>query len=259
MKTTKFTKTFTALFIILSLAAVSCKKNKTDTKENSNNPETEATRPQWQPTKKKVCVVFGYGYNSAEFTKKEIARLEANFGLSDEEATENSGLIIPYVFPDDLKVGSTGRISRLTTLLEDVDLTGIITIGAPEYTNNTLANLRDDEKHPSLAVYTLFPQDDIIAIEAVSDFVLDRAVEQSENVQEVKEEVEQKEIAGVEEIIDNAIDYMLMFEEPLKSNSELLTHVNNIAGAYYKIKRYVDPETGLSSINHFIIEEKSQQ
>ena len=51
---------------------------------------------------------------------------------------------------------------------------------------------------------------------------------------------------------------MTMIEEPLKSNSELLTHVNNIAGAYYKIKRYVDPETGLSSINHFIIEEKNK-
>ena len=51
---------------------------------------------------------------------------------------------------------------------------------------------------------------------------------------------------------------MLLFEKPLKSNSELRIHVNNIAGANYKIKRYVDPETGLSSINHFIIENKEQ-
>ncbi|MBP5402772.1 MAG: hypothetical protein J6Y36_06395 [Treponema sp.] len=261
MKTTKFTKTFTALFIILSLAAVSCKKNKTDTKENSNNIETETkpSRPMWKPTKQKICIVFGYGYNSDTFVKEEVERLETNFGLSDEEATENSGLIIPYVFPDDLKVGNTGRISRLIALLENVELAGIITIGAPEYTSNTLASFREnmEEKKP-FPIYTLFPQDDILAIEATSDFVLDRAVEQSEDIEEVKQETEQTKIAHIEDIIDNAIDYMLLFEEPLKSNAELLTHVNNIAGAYYKIKRYVDPETGLSSINHFIIEDRKE-
>ncbi len=261
MKMTKLLKIFTITLAIASLAFISCSRKKNTADQNgaaAENTQKENARPQWQPTKKKICIVFGYGYNSEEFVKNEVKRLEANFGLSDEEASENSGLIIPYVFPDDLKVGSTGRISRLTTLLEDVDLTGIITIGAPEYTSNTLANLRDDEKHPLLAIYTLFPQDDILAIEATSDFVLDRAVEQSDNVQEVKEEAEQKDIGEIEEIIDNAIDYMTMIEEPLKSNSELLTHVNNIAGAYYKIKRYVDPETGLSSINHFIIEEKNK-
>lgn len=144
-------------------------------------------------------------------------------------------------------------------MLEDVKIAGIITLGAPEYTNNTLAVFRENmEDGNEFPIYTLFPQDDILAIEATSDFVLDKAVEQSDNVQEIKEESEQVIVDEIEDIIDNAIDYMLLFEKPLKSNSELRIHVNNIAGANYKIKRYVDPETGLSSINHFIIENKEQ-
>ena len=49
---------------------------------------------------------------------------------------------------------------------------------------------------------------------------------------------------------------MLLTEKPLQSDAELLFHVNNIAGTKYNINRYIDPETGLSSINHFIIGEQ---
>lgn len=252
----------TGIILCLSIfCAASCSKNKNINQQDSQQAELNAgaqsDRPQWQPSAKKICVVFGYGYNSENFINQELERLEKNFGISD--GTENSGLIIPYVFPDDFKVGNTGRISKLISMLKDVKIAGIITLGAPEYTNNTLAVFRENmEDGNEFPIYTLFPQDDILAIEATSDFVLDKAVEQSDNVQEIKEESEQIIVDEIEDIIDNAIDYMLLFEKPLKSNSELRIHVNNIAGANYKIKRYVDPETGLSSINHFIIENKEQ-
>ncbi|MCR5613247.1 hypothetical protein [Treponema sp.] len=241
-----------ALILSASLFLSCSSKNKTDSSTADGTQKEE--RPQWQPSAEKICVVFGYGYNSEEFVKTEIERLEKNFGLSD--GTENSGLIIPYVFPDDLKVGNTGRISRLITLLEEVKVAGIITIGAPEYTSNTLATLRENSGDNPFPIYTLFPQDEILAIEATSDFVLDRAVEHSENIEEVKQETEQTKVEGIEDIIDNAIDYMLLFNMPLRSNAELQIHVGNIVGSRYSLKRYVDPETGLSSINHFIIEEK---
>lgn len=251
----KYLKAAGILFISAILALSCSKKNNNTDKENQTTETTKNQRPQWQPTAEKICIIFGYGYNNEEFTKAEIEHLSEYFGLSD--GTENSGAIIPYIFPDDFAVGNTGRISRLTKLLEDVKVAGVITIGAPDYTSNTLAALRDNmEEGKEYPIYTLFPQDDILAIEATSDFVLDKAVEQSDKVEEMKEEAEQVRITGIEEIIDNAIDNMQAMPKPLKSDSELYGHVSRIAGSSHSIKRYIDPETGLSSINHFIIEDK---
>lgn len=250
-------KTANIALCILCLFSVSCSNSRKNSARKIETKELieEDSRPKWQPSEKKICIVFGYGYNSEQFVKKELECLEFNFGLSD--GTENSGLILPYVFPDDFTVGSTGRISKLTSLLEDVKLAGIITLGAPEYTNNTLAAFRETmEEGSEFPIYTLFPQDDILAIEATSDFVLDKAVEQSENIQDMQAEAEQIVVSGIEDIIENAVDYMIQFPKPLENDVNLRMHVSKIAGTKYNIKRYVDPETGLSSINHFIIESK---
>lgn len=270
----------TAAISISALLLLSCgnKTNVEKTSSDENKTVREEKRPHWEPTAEKICVVFGYGYNSEEFIKAEVAHLEEYYGLSD--GTENSGLIIPYVYPDDFKVGNTGRISQLVKYLDDVKVCGVITVGAPEYTSNTLSQLRDkmlieepgtekkddtEESHgvKPYPIYTLFPQDDILAIEATSDFVMDRAVDQSDKVEEMEKEeddnsnAQQVNTIDIQPILDNAIDYMLLTKKPLKSDAKLLSHVTNIAGEEYKIKRYIDPETGLSSINHFIIEDAS--
>lgn len=263
-----------------ALLLISC-GNKTNTEKKSsdeNKTVKEEKRPHWEPTAEKICVVFGYGYNSEEFIKAEVAHLEEYYGLSD--GTENSGLIIPYVYPDDFKVGNTGRISKLVNYLDDVKVCGVITVGAPEYTSNTLSQLKekmlieepvaankDDSEEVQgvkpYPIYTLFPQDDILAIEATSDFVMDRAVDQSDKIEDMEKEENDASDAqlvktiDIQPILDNAIDYILLTKKPLKSDAKLLGHVTKIAGDEYKIKRYIDPETGLSSINHFIIEDAS--
>ncbi len=264
----KYFKIFAMISLtLMSLFFCACSNKKDKSPEITEVLEEEQPqniRPHWQNTAEKICIVFGYGYNSEDFTKPEIEHLEEFFGLSD--GTENSGLIIPYIFPDDFTVGNTGRISRLVTLLEDVKVAGLITIGAPEYTSNTLAVLRekmsdnilqeqDSSKVKPFPIYTLFPQDDALAIEATSDFVLDKAIIHLDKVEEIEQEQEQVRIDGIEDIIDNAIDNMLLVKAPLKSDSTLFMHVNQIAGVKHGIKRYVDPETGLSSINHFIIDD----
>lgn len=255
----KLIKTFCVMICLTFAIFTNCSKNKQNEKNqlDHSNSQSQKDKPKWKNSVEKICIVFGYGYNSQEFVKSQVASFQENYGISD--GTENSGLIIPLVYPDDFKVGNTGRISKLVSLLEDVKVAGVITIGAPEYTNNALATLRENMKEGSeYPIYTLFPQDDILGIEATSDFVLDKAVEQSaneNNIDEMKEENDQVAVEGIETIINNAIDYILLYEDPLKSNSELQSHVNAIVGGSYKIKRYVDPETGLSSINHFIIED----
>ena len=92
---------------------------------------------------------------------------------------------------------------------------------------------------------------------------MDRAVDQSDKIEDMEKEENDASDAqlvktiDIQPILDNAIDYMLLTKKPLKSDAKLLGHVTNIAGDEYKIKRYIDPETGLSSINHFIIEDAS--
>lgn len=263
MKRTRITAALLTILIALTLTSVtSCSRNK-DAKPKTakvKNSKKEPVREPPKPTKQKLCVVFGYGYTSEFWVHKETQHLKDYYGLSDETNSDQSGLIIPLSWPDDFLVGKTGRISKLNDILDGVEVCGIITLGAPEFANNALAKFREDkEESEFFPIYSLFPQDDILAMEAVSDFVLDKAVEASDNIEEIenaKEETKQVIVDGIEQIIDNAIEYILKNPKPLKADAELPTHVNNIIGTKYAIKRYVDPETGLSSINHFIIDER---
>lgn len=262
MKRTRLTAALLTLFISLSLVSVtSCSRNNANRKsKQKTNISKQPVREPWKPTKQKICIVFGYGYTSEFWVHKETQHLKDYYGLTDETFSDQSGLIVPLSWPEDFLVGKTGRISKLNEILENADVCGIITLGAPEYTNNALAKFREDkEESEYFPIYSLFPQDEILAMEAVSDFVLDKAVEASDNIEEIenaKEEQTQVIIDGIEGIIDRAIEYILNNPKPLKSDAELPSHVNNIIGEKFAIKRYVDPETGLSSINHFIIEEK---
>ena len=71
-----------------------------------------------------------------------------------------------------------------------------------------------------------------------------------------KEEVVQTQVKDLEKILDNAIEYMLLTQAPLPGDEDLMAHVSRIVGKNYKLSRYVDAESGLQSINHFVIEEK---
>lgn len=65
----------------------------------------------WTSENGLVCVLIGYGFNDDDFVKKAINSLEKKFGL-----TENGGLVLPIVFPDDLH----GRISSLRDIIEKI-------------------------------------------------------------------------------------------------------------------------------------------
>ena len=95
---------FATLILTSSLFIFTSCSNKnnqqTTTSGISNELEIENTK-QWENSPEKICVVYGYGYNSAEFINSEKERFEKKYGLSD--GTEESGLIIPLVFPDDFK------------------------------------------------------------------------------------------------------------------------------------------------------------
>lgn len=256
--------------ILLLLAALccaaifSCKKEEAPKKtadpfeiEVSEEKKSLINSPSWHPSEKKICVVFGYGYNDKPYVQAVLESLGAKYGLDD--GSDEGGLIFALTFPDDFP---SGRISRLPALIDERELAGIIVIGAPENTNYALAKLEDEyssqETMIPYPVYAFFPQDDVAGIEATANFVVDRALEGSGSSDDEtnKEEVVQTQVKDLEKILDSAIEYMLLTQAPLPANEDLLAHVSRIMGKNYKVSRYVDAESGLQSINHFVIEEK---
>ncbi len=261
---------FTASFLFISictLAFVSCQKAPRQSDVSSaeklaepsdEKPGIKKVVPSWHPSEKKICILFGYGYNDKAFTEETISALGAKYGLDD--GTSQGGLILPFVFPDDFR---DSRIMRLADKLEDVDLAGVITIGAPENTNYALAKIEEEwDNHLPYPVYSFFPQDDVLGIEATSNFVVDRAMEgtgissgdSSEGGEEGSEEILQTRIEGMDKILDSAIECMLLSEQPLPGNKELMAHVQRIVGPSHTVSRFSDPESGLESINHFVID-----
>lgn len=222
----------------------------------TDNSQTPIERKEsWHSTNKKIAIVFGYGYNTEEFVKGTMSRLEKKYGIADE--TAESGLILPLIFPDDFKVGGTTRISRLNSKIDGIELCGLITLGAPENTNKAIGALQEDySNNMPYPVYTFFPQDDdIVGIQATSDFIVDKSTS-ADKLEEDKleEEYEQTMVEGIDQMIDRSIEYMLLTDSPLPSDKDLEYHVKKIVGEHYKLKRYIDAETGLQSVNHFIID-----
>lgn len=263
-------KLFYITTVVTMFFAISCGKEK---KPNNVVKTTESivfedkNQSHWHVSDKKICVIFGYGYNDEKFTKSTIEALSTKYGLDD--GTPESGLIYPLIYPEDFKVGSNARVSSLVDKLEDKDMAGIITIGAPEYMNYALSKLEEEwDNMLPFPVYSIVPQDEVLAIEAVSNFVLDKAVEApKEGADTSKKDISEEEktpsgeaeatdqvvITEMPEILNRAIDYMLLTKEPLKNDENLIKHVQRIAGSDFEIVPYVDAETGIKSSNHFVL------
>ena len=249
------------LFILLFLICA-CKN-----KEEFNNPEDFieltikdvedgcfAPSEQWEVSDKKICVFFGYGYNEESFTSQMLEKLSVQFGLA-----QDGGLIYPLIFPKDFKIAGKERISHLADLLESYELKGLILIGAPENTHNaissymsTYGDVSDGWKLP-FPVFSMFSQDNPLGTEWISDFVLEKM-----HVSDILSEEEQTETASPEsqDLIIRAIKYMNLLDSPLNRDSDLIIHVQRIAGNGKKVSRYVDSDSGLRPVNHFVFRDE---
>ena len=119
------------------------------------------------------------------------------------------------------------------------------------------------------------PQDDVLGEEFNCDFVLEyeRSSKLGEEEAEVKtidknaEQIVLRAIRYMEDIPDDRYDSVKMATNTKKAgmpngqarnsifaDEDLHTHVQSIVGEK-KVRRYVDGETGIQSINHFVIEQ----
>ena len=243
---------FCSLMALVLLGITSCSKKKEKRAVSSDSEFQQGTNVSsdgeevinWTNEHGGICVLFGEGFNSGEVYEEMLNRLSSTYGLD-----ENGGLLYPVLFPDDLK----NKISNLYSYLGDVDLRGLILLGSPEGTHLQLAKFLDDEDGRSFPVFSFFPLDDVLGQEYTCDFVLEYERTAQEQVDST--EVEQKIDTDAQDIVFNAVRYMGLLNGPLPMNDNLRDNIQKIVGER-KIKRYVDHDTGIQSMNHYVLEQK---
>ena len=254
----KYTLLLAISFLVIT--AASCKKNKVQHQEgetiqlniqsSSDKDLLESQTQTWHVTNKRVCVIFGYDFNAPEAVEKFTALLQERYGLEND-----GGLIYTLTYPDSFKHGVRSYSTELSSLLTstDRDLAGIVILGAPENTHTAFAKLQDFwEQAVPFPIYALFPQDDVLGLESTCDFVLDKEQQTDLTGDIAPEETVSEIILEAPEVLTDCIDYMLNMEGPFVKDSSLPKHVQQMLRDK-KIHHYVDPESGIQSINHFVL------
>ena len=249
--------------IIIALTTITlifsgCKKQQKTFDTNSidltlNQAEEPAmqTAPQkWHVTNKRICVLFGYDFNNPEIKENLLNLLKENFGLN-----EDGGLIYPLTYPDDFKHGSRGYASDFTAILQsdELDLAGVVLLGAPENTHTALARNQDKwNQEVPYPVVALFPQDDVLGIESTCDIVVDKGQTAGLTGEIAPEETDGQIHQNAPEIIVETIKYIQLLDGAPSRTQALQKHMEQMLEGY-QFHHYTDPESGLMSINHFVL------
>ncbi len=216
--------------------------------EDAEIPDDAGTQ-FWHVTNRRLFVLLGYDFNTGAAAEETVRILTERYG-----AAEDGGLVEAVKYPDDFRHVGKSFVSSLTAMLSDSskDYAGVLILGAPENTHTALARLQDEwNQEIPFPVAALFPQDDILGLESACDFVLDKGIADSAEAN-LNEET-QNDISGAAEIITAAADYMLEAGDLLSADLSLRTHIRQMLGAR-KFHSYTDPESGLQSVNHFVID-----
>lgn len=217
---------------------------------NGDAKSVLAKKQLWHCTNKKILVVLGYDFNVYPISDNLINILSERFGLA-----EDGGLISYVIYPEGFKHNGRFFASDLFAVIDDFqhDLAGIVILGAPENTHIALARVQDlwgDEiPYPVVA---LFPQDDVLGIESTCDFILEKKNNDSIKVDTNLTEENSDFFEDAPTVISNIINYIFESEGCYERDSSLLVHVNQ-ALKNNTVRHYVDPESGIPSINHFVL------
>ena len=247
-----------AAALVLSSGVISCKKkekqntaNSIDLTQNQAEESVMQMQPQkWHVTNKRILVLFGYDFNNPEIKEKLLAMMKENFGLD-----EDGGLIYPVSYPDDFKHGIRGYATDFAGILmeDSLDLAGVVLLGAPENTHTALAKNQDKwEQEVPYHVLALFPQDDVLGIESTCDIVVDKGQTAGLTGEIAPEESDGQIHQNAPEIIIETIGYIQLLDGAPSRTQALQKHMEQMLEGY-QFHHYTDPETGLRSINHFVL------
>ncbi len=263
----KIAKKFVIFSVALLFFATACNKNSQNQNfqefSTQNKKETISEKTKKNLLGKKIALVLGYGYNDEKTVLQIATRIDAEFGVSGPHAiSENDENPIEIlVFPEDFMKGSKPRVSMLSSVLENEKIAGIITLGAPDGLHSEIAKIKEkiaENDETIFPVVSLFAQDDVLATEEASDFVIDyeHGLESfSPQTLEATEETGQtthNSIPGFNE--EETIIKIIQFEAKNEKKGDKLSEiVKNILDGR-KIKPYIDSESKIQSINHFTFE-----
>jgi len=238
------------LLLCTALCACSAKHSEDPAETVIVSSITEAPiADSWQKTEDRIAVVFGYGYTDSPFYENTLSLLETHFGLDKDE-----GLIYPLAFPRDFNYqGVSGRISSLPDILAGKKIKALIILGAPEGTHRALAVIQDrslTDPSYSFPVLSLFPQDDVLGIEAGSHAVIDFAPFGSG--QSMGEEAGLQHLDLIPSILLLTIKKVSEFPQAA-SSAQIQKFITSMLGSSWQTDLSIDPETSLRSKNHFLI------
>jgi hypothetical protein len=262
------------ILILCSLLCFACQKNDvvenqeliSESDINTIQKNTDDSLPLWIPGNySKLVVVFGHGYETEELQAPVIAELEKNFGLA-----ENKGLIILRTFPENYFNGKKVSSDWLRKSLEKDDVFAIIIIGSPEKTHYTLADLQDNGF--SGKVYSIFPQDDILGTESGSEFVLSYkslgakldespvyVIDTTKDISKLAKSYEEEGMfsGDISKVLIPIIKRLKSVNKKAipgtpKSFVSYLNEGYKEFFADFEISSYVDAQTGIKSLNHYV-------
>lgn len=246
-------QSFLFLFVFFCAFFFLCCSKKSSDKTHVG-AEIPVEEQGWRVTDKRICVLLGYDYNSHEVSSNIVDVLTQKYGAAAE-----GGLIVPVIFPDDFRHEDRAVNADFFAHLEEITsnselkLAGVILLGAPDGTHRAIARIQDAVGSENLfPVFSFFSQDEVLGMEAVADIVVDRAqaaaidgMVDAEYSQLVEEDI------GV--VLLNTVQLQLDVGGTMEKNAKLLEYVQTIMPSH-KVSHYVDAETGLRAVNHFVVD-----
>ena len=176
------------------------------------------------------------------------------------------GMTVKLLYPESFKVSGITRISVLAERAAESGMTIIVTVGAPENTVTVLNKIH--AVNPAIKIVNLFPLDDALSVEAVSDIVADypapKEILSDENAPA-------SAVAAAGSVSDASIGLLILAsalaeEGPAVDAPEVrLAASLEMARSFMKMKksdipwniaRWIDPDTGLKSRNHLLLESR---
>lgn len=203
----------------------------------------------WHITNKRIAVLFGYDFNTPEIVESYKEILGERYGLE-----EDGGMIVTITYPDDFRHNGKMYPTDLKNFLSDSnrDYCAAVILGAPENTHISLARLQDEwNMSVPFPIAALFPQDDVLGLEATCDLVIDR-MQTGDMAEESFSNDELFITQKAPQILCQLLDYLIELGTSLPKNSSVQANAMQMFRGE-KIAHYLDPETGLQSVNHFIL------
>jgi len=229
-------------------AAVSGESGSVTGDAGSAKPARQVKPPRRKPVDHKVVVMLGPLYADRPAVTESLL---AEYGVAGY-----GGMVELMPYPAAFTRNGLVRLSDLTDAVRSPGVTILVTVGAPEKTVTELNKLRADRR--PLSVISVFPSDEYLPVEAVSDLVLDRSLSGEPLADEESSLIPDADLgvlllaavlSGEEK--DGSISPQLRLETSLDSAKILAHQKKSCAG--WSFSPWIDPETGLRSRNHLVL------